>query len=87
MLRAMRRAARHQRFSKKQIDDLSCNNAERLVNSTWKDLTDALGAKTLKRVHSMSEVFTGNFKASQRAPRPATPANMKLAPNPSLSVS
>ena len=46
MLRAMRRAARHQRFSKEQIDDLFYNNAERLVNATWKDLTDALGAKT-----------------------------------------
>ena len=42
MLRAMRRAASNQHFSKGQIEDLFYNNAEHLVNSAWKDLNDAI---------------------------------------------
>jgi glutamate-1-semialdehyde 2,1-aminomutase len=45
MLRAMRRAAKNQRFSRQQIEDLFYNNAERLVSSVWKDLNDAIGSK------------------------------------------
>ena len=45
MLRAMRRAAMNQHFSKKQIEDLFYNNAESLVNAAWKDLNDAIGAQ------------------------------------------
>ena len=42
MLRAMRCASSNQHFSKVQIEDLFYNNAERLVNSAWKDLNDAI---------------------------------------------
>jgi glutamate-1-semialdehyde 2,1-aminomutase len=45
MLRAMRRAAKNQHFSKQQIEDLFYNNAERLVSSAWKDLNDAIGSE------------------------------------------
>jgi len=45
MLRAMRRAAKNQRLSKQQVEDVFYNNAERLVNSAWKDLNDAVGSK------------------------------------------
>ena len=45
MLRAMRRAAKNQRFSRQQIEDLFYNNAERLVSSVWKDLNDVIGSK------------------------------------------
>ncbi|MEW5979561.1 MAG: amidohydrolase family protein [Acidobacteriota bacterium] len=42
MLRAMRRAAKNQRFTKQEIEDLFYNNGERLIVSAWKDLNDAL---------------------------------------------
>lgn len=45
MLRAMRRAAMNQGFSKKQMKDLFYNNAVRLVSSVWKDLSDAIGSE------------------------------------------
>jgi predicted TIM-barrel fold metal-dependent hydrolase len=43
MLRAMRRAAKNQRLTRQQLEDVFYNNAERLVNSVWKDLNDAIG--------------------------------------------
>jgi glutamate-1-semialdehyde 2,1-aminomutase len=45
MLRAMRRAAKNQQLSRQQIEDVFYNNAERLVNSAWKDLNDAMGSQ------------------------------------------
>lgn len=44
MLRAMRRAMKNQRLTQQQVEDVFYNNADRLVNSAWKDLNDAIGA-------------------------------------------
>lgn len=43
MLRAMRRAARHARFTRQEIEDLFYNNAMRLIQETRSDLESVLG--------------------------------------------
>lgn len=45
MLRAMRRAARNQRMTRNQIEDVFFNNAARLVEDVWSDLTRYLETK------------------------------------------
>jgi len=45
MLRAMRRAARNQRLTRNQIEDVFFNNAARLVEDVWNDLTRCLETK------------------------------------------
>jgi len=42
MLRAMKRAARHARFTQQQIEDMFLNNAVRLIEDVRKDLSAAL---------------------------------------------
>jgi len=45
MLRAMRRAALNQRLTRGQIEDVFYNNAARLVEDVWNDMSRSLEAK------------------------------------------